>query len=404
MKDKDKKMLFGIGIVFLFLATVGFSYAYFSSTISNKDVKNQVVETGTLQLTYTDGAEINMQNIKPGTTINKTVTVKNTGTLDAEYSIVWQELVNEIINDEMLIEANCTSTSGTCESIESTPISDKNIKKGISIASGVTHTYDFTITFKDTGEAQNYNQGKKFSGVLGIAESKTSQFEKDSWETIRENIDLDYISQYKLGDTKEVDLGDLGVHEVRIVNMSTPSECSNENFSKTACGFVLEFTDIVTIYEMFLNKTVSFRWDTSDLYQYLHGDFYNALPDDLQDAISNTVVTTGYSSTDESQDITISNDRVYLLTPKEIYGDWSGTSDNGASYTRQLDYYKNLGVTTSNYSSMIKKYNGVATGWWLRSIDYESSKFNYIKSDGNYDSASMLISYGVSPVIRIGSE
>ena len=52
---KDKKIIFGITLAFIFLASVGFSYAYFSNAITNKDVKDQVVETGTLQLTYTDG-------------------------------------------------------------------------------------------------------------------------------------------------------------------------------------------------------------------------------------------------------------------------------------------------------------------------------------------------------------
>ena len=169
---KDKKIMFGIALAFIFLASVGFSYAYFSNAITNKDVKDQVVETGTLQLTYTDGPEINIQNMKPGNTINKTITVKNTGSLEAKYNIIWQELTNEITNDEMLIEGTCTSTSGNCDSIESSPISDKSIKKNISIASGVTHTYNLTITFKDTNASQNYNQGKKFSGVLGIEEYK----------------------------------------------------------------------------------------------------------------------------------------------------------------------------------------------------------------------------------------
>ena len=52
---KDKKMLYGIGVVFLLLATVGFSYAYFTASIANKEVKDQVVETGTLSLRYVDG-------------------------------------------------------------------------------------------------------------------------------------------------------------------------------------------------------------------------------------------------------------------------------------------------------------------------------------------------------------
>ena len=172
---KDKKIMFGITLAFIFFASVGFSYAYFSSSIVQNEVKDQVVETGTLQLTYTDGPEINVQNIKPGNTINKTITVKNTGSLDVEYNIIWQELTNEIINDEMLIEGTCTringtteEVDGTCENIVSTPINSLKIKKSISIEPNIMHKYDLTITFKDTGADQNYNQGKKFGGVLGV--------------------------------------------------------------------------------------------------------------------------------------------------------------------------------------------------------------------------------------------
>ena len=80
-------MLLGIGVAFLFLATVSFTYAYFSTAIRNESVKDQVVTTGTLSLRYVDGAEIVMKNIRPGQTITKTVT----GTLDASYNLVWQE-------------------------------------------------------------------------------------------------------------------------------------------------------------------------------------------------------------------------------------------------------------------------------------------------------------------------
>ena len=176
---KDKKMLYGIGIVFLFLASVGFSYAYFTASIANKDVKDQVVTTGTLELTYTDGAEIKMLNIKPGQTITKKVTVKNTGTLDTTYNFVWQELNNTITNDEMVISATCKRLNGdteeACEGVDETSIKrikvkENVIKKKISIEPGITHEYNVTITFKETNAAQNYNQGKTFSGVLGINE------------------------------------------------------------------------------------------------------------------------------------------------------------------------------------------------------------------------------------------
>ena len=178
MKTNTKTILLFI-MSFALIGFISFTYAYFSSDIVNNNVKDQVVETGTLSLRYVDGPEINMQNIKPGSTITKTVYGANTGTLDAKYNLVWQELVNEIISDEMVIEAECTrmdatteSESGSCNSIATKPIKDENIKKNITIEPSIVHKYDITITFKETNEAQNYNQGKKFSGVLGVTEFK----------------------------------------------------------------------------------------------------------------------------------------------------------------------------------------------------------------------------------------
>ena len=87
---KDKKILFGTFIALLLLLTTGLSYAYFSASISgNENAKNVVVEAGTLKLTYTDGPAINAQYIKPGWSTTKEVSVKNNGTLDAYYNVIW---------------------------------------------------------------------------------------------------------------------------------------------------------------------------------------------------------------------------------------------------------------------------------------------------------------------------
>ena len=175
---KEKKMLFGIGIAFLFLATVSLSYAYFTTTLVNKDVKDQIVTTGTLELTYTDGPEIVMNNIKPGATITKEISVKNTGTLNASYNLVWQELVNEIRDDEILIRIDCTRLNsngvedGTCGSLSTTTIKSIKIIENVSIEANVTHKYNIFLMFKENNSNQNYNQGKKFSGVLNIEEYK----------------------------------------------------------------------------------------------------------------------------------------------------------------------------------------------------------------------------------------
>ena len=393
---KDKKILYGTFIALLLLLTTGLSYAYFSSSVSGNDnAKDMVVEVGTLKLTYTDSPEIVMQNIKPGQTITKKVTVKNTGTLDTVYNLVWQELNNTITNDEMVISSTCkrlnssNTEEGTCEEVEETPIKENIIKKKVSIESGITHEYNVTITFKETNAAQNYNQGKTFSGVLGIGEYEPTQFEKDSWSTIITNVKAGNISNYNVGDTKEVDLGTTyGTHTLRIANTSTPSECSTSGFSQTACGFVLEFEDTVAIHEM--NPAGEYNgtqydggyniggWPNTTMRTFVNNEIYNALPTELKNGIIDTTVVSSHGSEDSSN--FTSTDKLYLLSTAEIWE--QGTSntidyDTAKDVTRQLDYYKNEGVTTSNYRKAIKKYdlkesdyNMLVSKGWLEDVGY----------------------------------
>ncbi len=175
---ENKKMLIGIVFTFVFLASFGFSYAYFRASIENNDVKNNVVETGTLKLIYSDSPEIVLNAARPGDTITKEITVQNVGTFDVYYKIIWQELNNEITNNELLIEATCTridsdgNERGSCNDIAQNAIGDETIKDTIFIEKNITHKYTFKITFVDTNEEQDYNQGKKFNGVLGIQEDR----------------------------------------------------------------------------------------------------------------------------------------------------------------------------------------------------------------------------------------
>ena len=265
---KDRKILIGMVLVLLLLLTTGLSYAYFSTTVKGNDnAKNVVVEAGILKLTYTDGPAINAQYIKPGWTTTKTVSVKNNGTLDAYYNVIWQSLTNGITNDELVLSATCQrlnfagTVEGTCESISQAPISDMTIAKNISIESGFTHKYTFTILFKETNADQNYNQGKEFNGVLGIEEYKKPDFATDSWSTIIANVKAGNGSEYAVGSTKEVNLGSTyGTHTLRVANTTTPSECSTTGFSQSACGFVLEFADVIIEHAMNAGDTNVGGW------------------------------------------------------------------------------------------------------------------------------------------------
>ena len=404
---KDKKILFGTFIALLLLLTTGLSYAWFSASISgNENAKDVVVEAGTLKLTYTDGPAINAQYIKPGWSTTKEVSVKNNGTLDTNYNVIWQSLTNTITNNELVLSATCQrlnasgTVEGTCESIPQAPISDMTIAKKISIESGITHKYTFTILFKETNTNQNYNQGKKFSGVLGIEE--TSRFTLDDWNTIVENVKSGNTSMYKVGDTKEVNLGTTyGTHTLRIANKSTPSECKTEGFSQSACGFVLEFADIIRTRTMNDTNTNVGGWPASGMRTFVNNDIYNAIPSEIKNAIIDTTVVSGHGKSDTENFTT--TDKLYLLAPKEIYTDWSNSYDTAKNLARTLDYYKNLGTSAHNYSGAIKKNGTSATDWWLRAA-ISNNTGNFFSVSDNGDWANYRASYtdGVAPAFRLG--
>ena len=416
MIDKDKMTLFVTGMFLLLIMTTGLSYAYFSASISgNENAKNVVVEAGTLSLVYTDGAEIKAQNIKPGWSTTKEVSVKNNGTLGAYYNVIWQSLTNTISNNELVLSAACQrlnasgTVEGTCDSISQAAISDMTIAKRVSIESGITHKYTFTILFKETNADQNTNQGKKFNGVLGIEEYKAPNFATDSWEAIIAKVKAGNGSEYAVGSTKEVDLGTTyGTHTLRVANTSTPSECSTTGFSQTACGFVLEFADIITNNKMNDTNTNAGGWPSTSMRTFVNNDIYNALSDEIKNAIIDTTVVSGFGP-DDTANFT-STDKLYLLAPGEVYSDWKTITINGEplydtakNLTRTLDYYKNLGVTTINSSGAGKKNGTYDSYWWLRTATAITGSYFYdVSNNGDWSNYDANYTGGAAPAFRLG--
>ena len=416
MIDKDKMTLFVTGMFLLLIMTTGLSYAYFSASVKgNENAKDMVVEAGTLSLVYTDGPEIKAQNIKPGWSTTKEVSVKNTGTLDTNYNVIWQSLTNTITNNELVLSAKCQrlnasgTVEGTCESISQAAISDMTIAKKINIEAGITHKYTFTILFKETNTDQNTNQGKKFNGVLGIEEYKAPDFATDSWEAIIAKVKAGNGSEYAVGSTKEVDLGTTyGTHTLRIANTSTPSECSTTGFSQTACGFVLEFADIITNHKMNDTNTNVGGWPSTSMRTFVNNDIYNALSDEIKNAIIDTTVVSGFGP-DDTANFT-STDKLYLLAPGEVYSDWKTITINGEplydtakNLTRTLDYYKNLGVTTINSSGAGKKNGTYDSYWWLRTATAITGSYFYdVSNNGDWSNYDANYTGGVAPAFRLG--
>ena len=174
-------------------------------------------------------------------------------------------------------------------------------------------------------------------------------------------------------------------------------------------------------------------WPAASMRTFVNNDIYNAIPSEIKNAIIDTTVVSGHGNTSGETNFT-STDKLYLLSTAEVWADTVSSSngingideklsisplvestpekdgpyycgiecDNARSVTRQLDYYNNLGVTTSNYSGAIKKNGTSASGWWLRTAISKSDSYFYDVNgmDWNYGEANSTS--GVSPAFRLG--
>ena len=252
--------------------------------------------------------------------------------------------------------------------------------------------------------------GTSYPGYFTDVKDKPSTFGTDDWATVVSSVKAGNSRGYKVGDTKEIDLGTTyGTHTIRIANTSTPSECSTTGFSQTACGFVLEFADTITENKMNnkggLKGTNVGGWPATSMRTFINNDIYNSLPKDLKNGIINTTVVSGHGSEDTTNFTSI--DKLYLLSTAEIWAQGTSnkiTSDSARNMTRQLDYYKAQGTSTDNYSAAIKKHDTIKNYWGLRSSSSNSNfAFHYVTSSGNHNGDNGLTgSIGVSPAFRIG--
>ena len=358
-----------------------FSVIFTAASIDGKDVYSTAVDDTKKIITFTTS------ELK---TFNQT-------------SVLTYEVTNNSSNYDANVTVTCVPNDGTTAkytSIKNKLENDATVVKAKTSLNGtLTVTLDKTATESVTEE---YTCKLEFNAVerdtLGSNIPTPISFESDSWTTIAANVRAGNTSKYNVGDTKEVDLGTFGTHTVRISNMSA---CANGETSETACGFVVEFADIITKQKFNSTKTSVGGWKDSELRTYVNGTIYNALPSELQNVISLTKVISGHGSTTGETNFE-TQDKLYLLNAQEV---WNVNSfDTSVRTSRQLDYYKNQGVTEDNYAGAIKQYNGSNDYWWLRSARrYGTTYFLTAENSGSglssFDNANN--SNGVSPAFRI---
>ena len=322
-------------------------------------------------------------------------------------SVLTYEVTNNSSNYDAEVQINCKAKENTTTKYTSIINELENNTTVVKAKETLNGTLTITLNKTATEEVtEEYVCTLTFNAVerdtVGVNIPDPISFSTDSWKTIQKAVKSGNTDKYNVGDTKEIDLGDLGTHTVRIANKS---ECTNGETSETACGFVVEFADIITKQSFNSTNTNVGGWRDSEMRTYVNGTIYESLPSDLQNVIVSTNVISGHGSTAGETNFE-SEDKLYLLSSEEIYGNFanfaSKGNDTATGASKQLDYYKEQGTTTSNKSSAIKKYNVSNQWWWLRSAHLKfANDFLSVTNDGSWSDGIASRSYGVSPAFRI---
>ena len=269
-----------------------------------------------------------------------------------------------------------------------------------NLVGGAGTTYNSSYVDKTYAHIDGGTSNPGYFTDIADKPSEPNSFATDSWPTIINAVKNNNIGKYNVGDTKEIDMGTYGTHTLRIANTSTPSECSTSGFSQTACGFVIEFADIITTKAINSTGTNIGGWPASSIYTFVNNDIYNLLPVELKNGIMDTTTISGHGNGDSSNFTSI--DKLYLLGTSEVWAN-GHSNDTSKDVTRQLDYYKNLGVTISNYGEAIKKNGSSASSWWLRTANSTyPGYFLYVTNNGGCGGNYASSTFGVSPAFRIG--
>ena len=168
LKMLNKKYQIALLVIAIMLIISGVSYAYFA-VVAIGTSNNNIVTSGTMKITYTDGPQVSLDNAIPGDYLTKTFTVENTGNVDTSYDIYFSNILNEFEDKSDLVYSISSTNNGylTSDNIQF-PNTDSKIAENINISPGTIQEYSLTIYFLEKSENQDDNQGKNVNFKIQI--------------------------------------------------------------------------------------------------------------------------------------------------------------------------------------------------------------------------------------------
>ena len=308
-------------------------------------------------------------------------------------------LPSAVVNDQIYIITS--TTPGTIYIDTDMPSSPASGDAWVVVAEGgagaIAFTEDsplFRVGFK---AVKQYGSNGKWSNVeaylgasgawvkIGISLPPAgTPLNNFTWAQIDYISENDLVSDYfNIGDTKNVTIGS-ATYVVEIVGFSHDDKADGSG----KAGLTFGLKDCLnTTYQMNSSDTNAGGWGSCALRATLRGDIWNQLPSELRGVIKE--VTKKASAGNSSSTISSYTDTLFLFAEKEIFGSTKcSVNGEGTQYARFI---------TSD--TRIKKLNGSAKSWWLRSPrSGGDNNFCYVGSDGaiyySLASASRGVAFG----------
>ena len=182
IEKKHKRIMIYVMIISL-ICVVGVSYAFFTAGMSSETSTTVRADAGTMKITYSGGANINLAGIYPKDDVwaTKTITVTGNNTTDAEmyYKLTLVVDSNTFKADDSLqyeLVSTNTSTNGeVIPTISKTDLTENSIELGsgkFAKANNAKHTYLLKIYYPKKATSQNANQGAAFNAHVEITSAK----------------------------------------------------------------------------------------------------------------------------------------------------------------------------------------------------------------------------------------
>jgi hypothetical protein len=281
-------------------------------------------------------------------------------------------------------------------------------------SSSYDDSYSFTgIYYEDCQNSYEGNYTCYVFPAFCIGEESEKTFNNYSWSEIYNICKQGKASEYfNVGDTKTINIDAL------------PSAENNTEMQKATIVIAdiaddgTSMTLLVTNYSIsspthVMNETESTSggWASTSMRTWLNGEYYNALPSGLQEIILEN--NSSYSESFISTSVSYCEDKVWLLSTREVFGGEDATTNDGTSTHYENLYAFNdetqLAYFAIGNDDRIRYTNSDKTStntWWLRSTNWGDSDIAFMCVDDSGNSSYPISNnaYAVFPAFNVGYE